>query len=774
MNRRLAALAWIYVAFGCLGFVASPILGEDLRSYIVIFAIVALLPAAWTAWKVHGFPRSLIAVVATVGLLYVASAIVEQAVGVGPSTILTSGIDLVANALIIGAFAYVLSRRRGRFTTGDVLDGVLIGLGSWLAAWITLVLPFVDESEHTAAGLVLDAMYLPMATPVFALAAAVVFSGLARRPATWLVVVAMIANVVGDALWGVTDVEYLGEWGYGFATSFYIIAYTFCAAAFIHPTAPELIGRTEHHRRLDLPGRLLLTAIALVIPILLVALVPATSTPDRLVRAVSSLAILGLASWRLYDATRAHLRAQERLVEAARTDRLTGLPNRAALQDATAEQLETVWRHGVPPAVFLFDLDRFKNINDSLGHRVGDQVLQIIGERLRVAAEAIGVVIGRASADEFVALDTASTTPGKAIARAEVLHEVFRQPLSLDEGVVFVTASVGVATSPVHIPAKADDLFRWADIAMYRAKDAGRNCLAVYDESMQERLSQRMATETALHGALDRRELRLFHQPIVDIESGRVAGFEALIRWQRDDGSMMSPAEFVPIAEETGIITSIGSWALLEAMTQLRQWIDDGVVADTTTVSVNVSPRQLSDPHFTDTVDEALRRSGLPPHLLWLEVTESIMITEPDLARATLQRIRASGVRIALDDFGTGYSSLSLLQQFPLQRIKIDRAFINGIAESNNDRSLVRTILAMGSSLGLDIVAEGVESVQQLKLLQELDCPKAQGFLISHPVPAEAMRSTIAALESLAQWPEFRSGARKDEPRVRRSPIAGT
>jgi EAL domain-containing protein (putative c-di-GMP-specific phosphodiesterase class I) len=291
---------------------------------------------------------------------------------------------------------------------------------------------------------------------------------------------------------------------------------------------------------------------------------------------------------------------------------------------------------------------------------------------------------------------------------------------------------------------------------MYRAKGAGRNRLAVYDESMHERVAHRLSVETALYRALDRRELRLFHQPILDLESADVVGFEALMRWQQADGTIVSPGEFIPIAEDTGTIVPIGTWALLEALTQLRSWIDEGVCSKSATMSVNVSPRQLSDPNFPSIVNEALTRSGIPPQLLWLEVTESVMIAEPELALATLRRVCSLGVRVALDDFGTGYSSLSLLQKFPLQRIKIDRAFVHGVADNPNDRSLVRTIIGMGRSLGLDMVAEGVESIHQLQVLSDLGCTKAQGYLISHPVPADAMRGTVAALERLGGFPGLR------------------
>jgi predicted signal transduction protein with EAL and GGDEF domain len=377
-----------------------------------------------------------------------------------------------------------------------------------------------------------------------------------------------------------------------------------------------------------------------------------------------------------------------------------------------------------------------------------------VADRLVLAAPD-GSMVARLSGDEYVVLDPTSAGEASSIV-ADRMLDAFREPFPLSQGDVFVTASIGIATISSNTRTTAEDLLRHADTAMYRAKDAGRNCMAFYDESMHERVAHRLAVETALYRALDRRELRLFHQPILDLTTGDVVGFEALMRWQQGDGTMVSPAEFIPIAEDTGTIIPIGSWALLEALNQLRRWIDDGVCSEFATMSVNVSPRQLADPAFPSIVSEALMRSGVEPRSLWLEITESVMISEPELALATLQKMKALGVLVALDDFGTGYSSLSLLQRFPLQRIKIDRAFVNGVADSPSDRSLVRTIIAMGTSLGLDLVAEGVESVHQLQVLRELGCHKAQGYLISHPVPADAMRSTVAALERLGQSPLLR------------------
>jgi EAL domain-containing protein (putative c-di-GMP-specific phosphodiesterase class I) len=228
------------------------------------------------------------------------------------------------------------------------------------------------------------------------------------------------------------------------------------------------------------------------------------------------------------------------------------------------------------------------------------------------------------------------------------------------------------------------------------------------------------------------------------------------MRWTRDDGSIISPAEFIPIAEETGTIVPIGAWALLEALTHLRGWINEGICSREATMSVNVSPRQLHDPNFVPVVHEALLRSHIAPEQLWLEVTEGVMIAQPDQALETLTKLCAIGVRIAIDDFGTGYSSLSLLQKFPIQRLKIDRSFVHGVADDLGARSLVRTIIAMGDSLGLDMVAEGVESVRQLQALAELRCAKAQGYLISHPVPPESIGSTVASLTQFGEWSKLR------------------
>lgn len=755
-QRVLALVAWAYVVAAAVFSLLYLVVGAVNRTLIWSASLAALVPAIVIAKRVHRFPTKFVWAMGAVGTLYVVSDLVSGVLEGDQLALATTTVDLLAKALIVGILLTLVGRRRGRFTAGDILDGVIIALGAWLVAWITLVQPYADDDNLSIAELSLNALYVPAAVPIIALATIFLFTGHLGRLANWAATAAFFLHVSGDLFYAIGESRNLDDWAFTTADLFYIGAFFATGAALIHPSAKEIISeRHVTRRQLRLPSRLVATACALIIPVMVLTMVPASDNGDRLVRAVSALALLLLVGWRLHQSTSESLATQNQMLAMARTDDLTRLPNKSALLEAATDVIDDIWRTNAQPALFLFDLDRFKNINDSLGHPAGDEVLRVVTSRLTLAAESIDAVVARPSGDEFLVLDATSQNSTMALAHAEMLHSVFLEPISINQGAIFVTCSVGVATMPKGRPLEADELFRRADIAMYRAKDAGRNCIALYDESMQDRVSHRLKIETELHGALDRREFHLFHQPIVDAEGGRVAGFEALIRWAKGDGTMVSPAEFIPIAEDTGIIASIGSWALLEAMTQLNTWRRDGVVPSDATMSVNVSPRQLEDPNFINVVDEALHRSGLPPELLWLEVTESMMIENPDLANSTLQRIRGLGVSIALDDFGTGYSSLSLLQQFPLQRIKIDRSFINGMAESENDRSLIQTIITLGESMGLDVVAEGVETVEQLRILRELGCAKAQGFLISHPVPADAMRSTIVALESLSEWPEF-------------------
>ena len=754
MKRASALLTWWYLAIGGIAFVLALALPwAAAREAIYLLAAVQLAPVLVISSRRGLAPAPLAWLLGAVGLLYATAMIISGDAPLYESPVALL-LGLAATGCIIGGLVVLIRSQRPHRYPGLLGDTVIVALGTWIVSWAALVQPIVNSTGDPVWSTVLYGMYQPTAAVVLFLVVVVLFNNSQGSVALWLLAGGISCNLLGDLVYALLDAGHLGAGAERVALAMYVAAYFSTGAAFLHPTITE-IGRLSPPANRQMMGRLIVTTSSLVFPVIVLAGTAPNDGTDKIVRSVSALVLATVVTMRVVLAVRVNNLAQAELLRGAQTDPLTGLPNRTVLLERINELLANSWSQDQHPTLFFVDLDRFKNINDSLGHTAGDEVLVTVARRL-VNAVPEGAMVARLSGDEYVVLDASAKSSGAALALAERLLAVFREPLALSQGDMFVTASIGVASLSATSSTSPEDLVRHADTAMYRAKDAGRNCLAVYDESMHERVAHRLAVETALYRALDRRELRLFHQPILDLQSGDVVGFEALMRWQQADGTIVSPAEFIPIAEDTGTIVPIGSWALLEALSQLRRWIDDGVCSPAATMSVNVSPRQLSDTNFPAIVSEALTRSGVSPQLLWLEVTESIMISEPELALATLRRLRSLGVRVALDDFGTGYSSLSLLQKFPLQRIKIDRAFVHGVADNPNDRSLVRTIIAMGRSLGLDMVAEGVESVHQLQVLSDLGCSKAQGFLISHPVPPDAMRSTVAALERLGQFPGLR------------------
>ena len=480
-----------------------------------------------------------------------------------------------------------------------------------------------------------------------------------------------------------------------------------------------------------------------------------TISADRLVQLFSVMILTGVLILRGYFELRNLRKSVKNMQRMLQRDALTLLPNREFALENLSLALQSADRNDSLPTVIHLNIDRFKSINDNHGHIAGDALLIEISKRLRDSIDE-RCIVARLSGDEFVVLDNHNTTAIESVVLADKILALLVEPFLLSHGDIFVSASIGVATYRKTFTTSGAELLSNAETAMYWAKEAGRNCVAVFDESMDQRVKKRLAIETALYRALERKELRLVHQPIIDIDLGDVTGFEALMRWDMQDGLTIAPSEFIPIAEETGIIMPIGAWALLEALVHLRGWINEGVCSRDATMSVNVSSRQLHDPKFVAIVNEALMRSHMPPEQLWLEVTESVMITQPEQALETLRNLSALGVRIAIDDFGTGYSSLSFLQRFPIHRLKIDKTFVSGLATDLNARTLVKTIIAMAVALDLEVVAEGVETVQQLHALADLNCGQAQGFLISHPVPPQEIPAALAELNKLGKWPRLR------------------
>ena len=399
-------------------------------------------------------------------------------------------------------------------------------------------------------------------------------------------------------------------------------------------------------------------------------------------------------------------------------------------------------RHSNYYAVLFLDYDRFKVVNDSLGHAEGDELLKQIARRLELWTRT-GDLIARLGGDEFVILLTEMLDPDDAIQVAERIQEDLKKPFNLSGKELFTSASIGIALS-VDGFRTAEDMLRDADIAMYSAKTKGRARYQVFTEEMREQATTRLQMETELRQALEREEFQLYYQPILNLETQAVRGFEALIRWEHPERGFISPDDFIPTAEESGLILPLGRWILHESCRQLRAWQETMPEADALVISVNLSSKQFLQTDLAEQVLEVLDATGLPPRCLKLEITESYLIENSEKAVKVMNRLREIGVELSLDDFGTGYSSLSYLHRLPVNSLKIDRSFVSQMSESEEHSEIVRTIVRLAQNLKMDVIAEGIETSEQLDQLNELNCGFGQGYLFAKPMGAEMAEAFIA------------------------------
>ena len=422
----------------------------------------------------------------------------------------------------------------------------------------------------------------------------------------------------------------------------------------------------------------------------------------------------------------------ELLAHQAIHDPLTGLPNRLLFVDRLRRALGEA-SDDQRIAVLFMDLDHFKIVNDSLGHPAGDRLLVALADRVRAALRPSDVV-ARFGGDEFTVL--CRDVPDEQAARlvANRISSAIAQPIALAEGEVFVTASIGIALSGGELETP-ETLLRNADAAMYRAKEQGRARAEVYESEAHDRAVRHLRTGNELHRALERGELRMHYQPIIRLEDGAVTGFEALLRWEHPERGLVRPDEFVGLAEETGLVVPIGSWALEESCRQAVRWHEAG--ADVS-MSVNLSPRQLAEPGLVDDVARVLRETGVRPEKVWLEITENTLMRDAESMARSLGSLRSLGVHLAVDDFGTGYSSMTYLKRFPVDALKVDRSFVDGLGREPEDTAICTAVVSLAHALGLRAIAEGVETPEQLAELRTLGCEMAQGYLFGKPQPAEA------------------------------------
>ena len=436
--------------------------------------------------------------------------------------------------------------------------------------------------------------------------------------------------------------------------------------------------------------------------------------------------------------------AEQAIHHVAQHDVLTGLPNRSLLQDRLSQAVAYSIRSGHPVWVMLIDLDRFKFVNDSMGHKAGDVLLMTVAARLRAALRDTDTV-ARLSGAEFVVLLTEHEDEQLSIDIVQRLMDSVAQPVMLGIKEFFVTCSIGVSVYPLD-GAPADNLLETADIAMYRAKKLGRNNFQFYTPAMNEEATERLRIEGALRNALERNEFVLHYQPQVDLQSGRIVGMEALIRWQHPEMGMVSPSRFIGVAEETGLIVPIGAWVLRTACRQTKAWQDAGL--GKLRVAVNLSARQFGAANLVDDLRSVLKETGLAPACLEIELTESLFMSDVGQAVDLLHTMKVIGVKLSIDDFGTGYSSLSYLSRFPIDVLKIDRSFVAAISRDSNDAAIVASIINLAHNLKLSVIAEGVETADQLDYLRRHGCDQMQGYYFSRPLAPSDFEKLIQSNES--------------------------
>ena len=444
-------------------------------------------------------------------------------------------------------------------------------------------------------------------------------------------------------------------------------------------------------------------------------------------------------------------RAEQQLVHEALHDALTGLPNRAWFMEQLQVSLDLV--HSQKDrlfAVLFLDLDRFKLINDSIGHMVGDQLLIGIANRLTHCVRP-GDKVARLGGDEFTILLDDIRSVSEATEVADRIQKHLSKSFNVGGYETFTTVSIGIAlsTPEYQLP---EDFLRDADTAMYQAKSLGKARHVIFDKGMHARAVNLLQLETDLRRAIDRGEFFIEYQPIVELRSGRLTGFEALVRWQHPERGSVLPDRFIAVAEETGFIVPIGRWVLLESCLQMQRWNEKHAQSTPLSISVNLSGRQFAHSNLLEQITEILEVTGLDPRLLKLEITETVVMESVESAAGTLEKLRALGVELSIDDFGTGYSSLSYLHRLPIDTLKIDRSFVSRMAENNENKEIVRTIIMLAKTLGMGVIAEGVETNEQAELLRELECQSVQGYLVSRPLDAESTDRLI--LSALSQWEE--------------------
>ena len=687
------------------------------------------------------------------GMLVLFLAAVVLRLSLGTLGNLGSGRSLLPDALAIPGYllaALALAGLAGvRLRNADdvdaILDGIIAALAVLMLAWAYLVTPVLSRQQVGIPVQVTFAIYPVLSAFVLAMGARAAFSRGRQTPvAMWGLLVAMLFLLVGDTVYAAVDTD-LWNVPVNVMDVPYVLALLVYAAASLHPSIRQL-GMSRPSDDVEArPGRLLTVAVALFLPIL-VLLIGSESAgrADRIALGIIGLLLVSVGVYRMWRALRQHAESQARLAYEATHDSLTDLPNRGFIGEHIARTLHDQSDKDGSVTLLHVDIDRFKLVNDTMGHGIGDQLLVAVSERLNQRVRQDDVV-GRLGGDEFVVVIAGLGDEESALEFGERTRLMFKQPFNVGNVDITVTASVGISFAPAR-RGVAEELMRDADTAVNHAKSRGGDDVVIFDTSMRERVAERLHLERELRNALARDELFLHFQPKLRLADSKVVGLEALLRWEHPELGTVRPDKFIAIAEDTGMIVEIGAWVIDQACAELARLHQTFRGTADLCMSVNVSARQLRSDSLMDTMSQALLRHRIQPESLCLELTESILMENLEAVSSQLDAIRDCGTRISIDDFGTGYSSLAYLSKLSVDELKIDRSFINALGEDSSAASLIQAVVFIASSLGITSVAEGVETPTQADLVRSLGCTEVQGFLYSRPLGPDDLDAKLVEL----------------------------
>ncbi|GAA2708483.1 putative bifunctional diguanylate cyclase/phosphodiesterase [Actinoplanes palleronii] len=639
--------------------------------------------------------------------------------------------------LLLGAFLFMLLRARQSLERHAVLDGLIVCLAAGLTSTLLLAAPAAAISGRPALLSIIQGTY-----PLLDVVLALLVINLAFTTKSWPVsMVALLVMMVGLFV-GDTAYAIVGANGQIYASPLlnlpYVVAYTALGVAALHPSVTEM-SRAD---RLPVQAwswqRLAILLPALFLPFGLLLTTGTSAVSHRAMVAVAGALMVVLLLARAISAVQAQVAAELHSEHQALHDPLTSLPNRQSMSAAIERLVTSVDTHTTERVwVYMLDLDGFKWVNDSWGHDTGDQLVIEVGRRLRAAVPE-SVPVARVGGDEFL-LAFVGDKAG-ALRLVDDIRGCFARPLPVRDTEVVISASIGIAHSvgdAARSAVTAEALMRDADTAMYRAKSEGPGRSTIFDTSMHEQVRERIELEVALRQALAKNQLHVAYQPIVRLETGMPVGAEALVRWEHPERGSIPPMLFIPIAEDSGMISEIGTFVRNEALRQLGVWRSQGVVSESFYLSVNVSPRQLSEPELPLVFSGELFRYGVPAQCVALEMTESVMVDGSSVTARVLFELRQLGAKLLVDDFGTGFSALGYLRRFPVTGVKIDRSFVTGLGKNDQDDEIVRAVVAMSHALGLSVIAEGVETKLQREALYQVGVVNGQGWLWGKAVRAE-------------------------------------